>query len=314
MKKCPTCNSVYDDAIRFCLEDGATLERTDQSGGPTMTMPAQPAFRPPPAPTLTMPAAPSMSTGRTLLSIFIAPARAFASFRDISTFSPAVVRFLIGAAIILVAVLAHHAIYLARVGQENISRAALEASPQTARLPAEDKERALRLQQTPTLLAINWVVTFGTLIGLTLASLPLGALIYWLGAMLFKHPIKYMQALLVWTYATLPATVLWATVNMLVLFVRPPSTNVAIAIGAGGVFRPNPGSLFTVESLPLPVHVVALSNFDLFAFYGLALAILGLRRVARLPWIGSFGIVIFVWLLGVIWRVSTAGLISALLR
>jgi foldase protein PrsA len=40
MKQCPTCNRTYDDAaLRFCLEDGATLVRLDSSDPPTMTMP-----------------------------------------------------------------------------------------------------------------------------------------------------------------------------------------------------------------------------------------------------------------------------------
>ncbi|HEY5838407.1 MAG TPA: hypothetical protein VIT19_05170, partial [Pyrinomonadaceae bacterium] len=118
----------------------------------------------------------------------------------------------------------------------------------------------------------------------------------------------------IWTYATLPATVLWLIVNVVTLFVWPPSSDVAIATGAAGVFPSNLGALFTVELLPIPVYVAALSAFDVFKFYGLALAVLGLRKVANIPWLGAFAIVAFVWLLGVMWLVSTAGLASALLK
>src|SRR5205809_553853 len=103
MKTCPTCNRTYADALRFCLQDGATLVRAEQGAGPTMTMPAQPAFQPPPPPTLQMPARPSMSVGGTLTRAFFVPGRVFDSFRELMTLSPAVVRFLIAAAIILIA-------------------------------------------------------------------------------------------------------------------------------------------------------------------------------------------------------------------
>ena len=313
MKKCPACNREYDDEVRFCLDDGETLVRVAESGSPTMTMPAAPDFRPPP-PTLVMPTTPSMSVGGTLLNIFIAPAKAFASFRDVTTFSPAAIRFLVAAPIILVAVVAYNVIYLTRVGPGNIHRAAMEASPRLSSLAPEEKERELKMVENPTFQTITYAMAFGRLIGLTLVSMPLGALIYWLGGLIFKSGLKYMQALLVWTYATLAATILWVIANTLTLLIRPPTNYVAIAMGANGVLPSNLGALFTVETLPPPVYVVALSAFDLFEFYGLSLATLGLRKAARLPWLGSLGIVIFLWLLGVVLRISLAGVASALMR
>ncbi len=315
MKTCPTCNRTYADALRFCLEDGATLVRAEQGAGPTMTMPAQPAFQPPPPPpTLQMQAKPSMSVGATLTRAFFAPGRVFDSFRELMTFSPAVVRFLIAAAIILIAVVAYNVIFLASIGSQQLARASMAVSPQAAKMSPDVKERALQMQQSPTFQAFTLIMRFGLLILFTLASFFLGALIYWLGALLMKSKIKYIQALLVWTYASLPVIVIWLLANTIVLLVWSPSTNMAIVTGANGVVHANLGALFAVTSLPIPVYVVALGAFDLFEFYGLGLAILGLRKVARIPWIGSFGIVIFVWLIGVMWRISTAGLVSAFMK
>ena len=314
MKKCPSCNRVYDDQLRFCLEDGVTLVRTNESAEPTMTMPAQPPFQPPPPPTLQMPVKPSLSVAATVTQVFFAPARVFDSFRELTTFSPAAVRFLIAAAFILIAVVAYNVLYLAGIGSEKLARAAMEASPQFANMPVEQTERALQMQQTPAFLAFTLIMRFGLLILFTLASFFLGALIYWLGALLLKSKIVYMQALLVWTYASLPVIVIWLLANTFVLLVWPPATNVAIATGVNGVIHANLGALFEVTTLPVPVYVVALSAFDLFEFYGLALATRGLRKAARIPWMGSFGIVIFVWLIGVGWRISTAGLVAALMK
>lgn len=315
MKKCPTCNRAYDDAESFCPEDGATLVHTEQSADPTMTMPAQPAFRPPPPPpTLQMPAKPSMSAPRTLTNIFFAPGRVFDSFRELTTFTPAAVRFLIAAAIILVALVAYNVLYLARIGPGTIARAYMEASPRMAALSSQQKELGLKIQENPAMQAFGLAMGFGKLILFTIASFFLGALIYWAGSLLFKAKLKYMQALLVWTYAALPVTVIWLLANLIVLLVWPPTTNMGIITGANGVVHANFGAFFTVTSLPVPVYVVALSAFDLFEFYGLGLAIFGLRKVARIPWVGSIGIVVFVWLIGVGWRISTAGLVAALMQ
>jgi len=52
MKQCPTCHLTYeDDSLRFCTNDGETLVRLDDSGVPTMTMPAG-AVPAEPAPTV----------------------------------------------------------------------------------------------------------------------------------------------------------------------------------------------------------------------------------------------------------------------
>ena len=288
--------------------------RTDQAGAPTMTMPAGAAFPPPPSPTLQMPSQPSLSTGQTLVRIFFSPGRVFDSFRERMTFGPVAVRFLIAAAIVVVALVAYNVIYLARMGSERIARASMESTPQTAKMATEQKERAVQMQQNPAFQAFTLFIRFGLLIVLLLVSLPLGALIYWLGGMLFKGTIKYWQALLVWTYAALPPTVLWLLVNTAVLMIRPPTTNMGIVTGATGVIHANPGALFDVAMLPIPVHIAALSELDLFAFYGLTLAMVGLRRVSRIPWIGSFAVVILVWLIGVGWRVGMAGVFAALMK
>ena len=315
MKTCPTCNRNYADALRFCLEDGATLVRAEQSAGPTMTMPAQAAFQvPPPPPTLQMTSPPSMSVIKTLGSAFFAPGRMFESFRDLKIFSPAAVRFLIPAVIIVIAVVGYNVLYFARVGSEKMARASMEASPQFARMTSEQKELALKMQENPTLKAVTFAMGFVRLLLPLLASFFLGALIYWLGSLIFKSQIKYMQALLVWTYAGFAPTVLWMLANTITLFIRPPATNIAIATGAAGVVHANAGALFDVTEFPIPVYVAALSEFDLFAFYGLALAMFGLRKVARIPWLGSIGTVIFVWMLGVVWRIGNAGLLSAVMK
>jgi hypothetical protein len=315
MKKCPACNRPYDDTLRFCLDDGATLVRTDESATPTMTVPFQSSFQPPPPPpTVQMPHPPSLSTWRSLTNIFFAPARVFDSFRDVTTPGQAISRFLPAAAIIVVAMLSYNVIYLARIGPENIARASIATTPLMTNVSVATQERAIQQQRQSGFQAITLAVRFGVLIVMYLASFTLGGLIYWGGGLLFKGSIKYLQALLVWTYAALPPVVIWVLVNTLVLLISPPTTNMAIATGANGLIHANLGAFFDVTMLPIPVYVVALSTIDLFEFFGLALAMTGLRKTARIHWIGSFVVVIFVWLMGVIWRFGSAGVIGALMK
>jgi hypothetical protein len=198
-----------------------------------------------------------MSTGQSVLNIFIAPARTFASFRDVATFSSAVVRFLPAAAIVIIATVTYGVLYQARIGSETIARASMEATPRMANLPPEQKERAIQTSQAPAFRAITIAMGFGFTIVLLFASMPLGALIYWLGAMLFKGQLKYMQSLLVWTYATLPVTVLWFLANTVTLFVWRPAGPVSIVTGVNGVFKPNLGALSNIEALPIPTYVAA---------------------------------------------------------
>jgi hypothetical protein len=314
MKTCPACHRSYDDEIRFCLEDGTTLERIGAPASPTWTMPAPPGFQAPPPPTLVMPVEPSMSTGGALLNIFIAPARAFASFRDVTTFSPAAVRFLVALPILLITLVVYNAMYLVRVSPERVGRVALEASPHSADLSPEAKERAVQMMQNPTYRLVASGMTFVRIIIVLFVSLPLGALIYWVGAIIFQARLKYMQALLVWTYAAIPAAVLWMFLSVLTLLVWPPTSVSRLALGASGVFPGNLGWLFTVTTIPAPVYVVAASTLDVFDFYGLTLGVIGLRKAGRMSWLGALVIVGVVWLIGVGWRIGTAGAISALTR
>lgn len=197
MKKCPACNREYDHQVSVCLDDGTTLVAPSESAAPTFTPPAGSGFQVPPPPALVVPTAPTMSVGRTLLNIFIAPARAFSSFRDTTAFGPATARFLIAAGIIIAAVVIFNVVYMARFGQATIMRAALEATPRMRDAGPELKEQTLRMTENPAFRVVTLLTTFGGLVFFTLIAMPVGALIYWLGALAFKAPMNYLQALLV---------------------------------------------------------------------------------------------------------------------
>jgi len=56
------------------------------------------------------------------------------------------------------------------------------------------------------------------------------------------------------------------------------------------------------------VLVALLSQFDLLSFYGLFLAALGLRKVAKLSSGAAWGVVISLWLIKVLLRIGSAAI------
>jgi hypothetical protein len=237
----------------------------------------------------------AMSTPETLTGIFFEPGRTFESFR-------ARPRFLAAALLSVIIFMAFYLLYMTRVGYENIINAAIEMQAQKQDMSEEQKATAREIQLKPFVKAIRYG---SPPIGLII-FFAVGAAIYLLGVMAMGKQISYPQALAVWVYSNFPPLVLIMLANIIILFVRPPdpSDYSGVARGLNGLVHANPGAFMASDASP--VLVTALSVLDLFAFYGLFLAALGLRKVARLSAGAAWGIVLTIWLLGVVARVAVA--------
>ncbi len=237
----------------------------------------------------------AMSTPQTLTSIFFEPGRTFESLRV----RP---RFLVVGLLSILIFMAFYLLYMSRVGYENIINAAIEMQAQKTEMSEDQKAAARDIQLKPFVKAIRYgspPIGFAVIFAA-------GAAIYLLGVMMMGKQISYKQALAVWAYSSFPPLVLAMLANILILFVHPPDPTDAagVARGLGGLVHANPGAFMSAEASP--VAVTALSAFDLFAIYGLFLAALGLRKVARLSAGAAWGVVLTIWLLGVISRVAIA--------
>ncbi|MCA1613657.1 MAG: YIP1 family protein [Acidobacteria bacterium] len=245
---------------------------------------------PPPQP---QPAAagegPVMSTPETLSGIFFEPGRTFESLRV----RP---RFLVAALLSVVAFMAFYWLYMARVGYENIINAEIEVAAQKNEMSEGDKARGRNVQMMTFVKALRY--------GAPLISLAIffaaGAALYLLGGLAMGKKISYKQALSVWTYSGLPPLLLMMLANLLLLFIKPPTGDGEIARGLNGLVRANLGVLTDPETAPL--LTTALASFDIFSFYGLFLAALGLRKVARMSTGMAWTVVLVPWLLGVLLR------------
>lgn len=242
-------------------------------------------------------AGPSMSTPETLTGIFFEPADTFDALRR----RP---RFLVAALISVALFVGFYFLFLQRLGAENVVRAQVEVQ-------APDADPAQREQQVQMFL--NPVVR-----AITVASFPLvfavmfagGAGLYLLGVMLVGKSISYKQALSVWVYSTFPPFVLAVLGSVVVLFVSPPDDRAAIAQAANrlNLLHANPGVL--VDATARPALATALGALDLLAIYGLFLAALGLRRVARLSSGSAWGVVLALYLLAVLVRTGLAAALN----
>lgn len=333
MKRCPQCNSTYsDESLVFCLTDGATLVAADETRGamadmvrsapepaPTEVLPASamPSMEetpqgqgagssgappagaaqgfvlppPPPFPHAEKPTGPVLSTGETLTGIFFDPGRVFESFRVKS-------RFLAAALICVAAFLAFNVSYIQKVGYENLVTAEMEINPRAAEMSPEQKERAISIQTNPIVKAIR----YGAPLLNFVFFFAIGAVFYMLGAMLMAKPMTYPQALSVWTYSSYPPLLLAMLLNIVLVFINPPTDDANIVRGQAGLVHANLSIL--VDPAAHPVLGTALAGLDVFAFYGLFLAALGMRKVARLSSGSAWAIVIAFWLIGLILRIA----------
>lgn len=242
-------------------------------------------------------AEPAMSTSETLSGIFFEPGRTFESLRE----RP---KFLVASIIMALALVVFTVTFFQRVGLERVMTEAIENSPQAEQMTPEQKEQAIRMQTGPVFRAVYYVSPV-IVIAILVA---LGAAIYMLGTMLLAKKITYKQALAVWAYSSMPPIVLSMFLNIILLFLKSPDDYDIVHASKRGLVQANLG-LFTNPQAS-PVLATLLGSIDLFAFYGLFLAAIGLRKMVKMPSSTAWAIVLIIWAIGVIFRASFAGILG----
>ncbi|HEV2883245.1 MAG TPA: YIP1 family protein [Pyrinomonadaceae bacterium] len=242
-----------------------------------------PQLNPQPEP----PGGPVMSTPQTLTSIYFEPTSTFQALK----LRP---RFLIAGLITVIVFMAYYATFEWRVGSEAIIRAQVESRQPDA--SPEQIEQAMAMQNNPIIKAVTYAA-FPLVFAIMFAA---GAGLYLLGATLMGKTLTFKQALSLWVYSTYPPTVIFALINILLLFLKSKDDIDPTAVNSG-IARANP-SLF-VDTKTQPVLATVLGSFDLISFYGLFLAAIGLKVMAKLSSGSAWAIVLAIWLVGVILRI-----------
>lgn len=252
-------------------------------------------FQPPPPPRLPedeQPTGPVMSTAETLTNIFFEPGSVFQSLR-------ARPRFLVAGLIVIAVSMAFTITFFQRAGYEETMREAIENSPRSSQMSPEQKEKAFELYQRPYIKAFTYATPLIALV----VAFAVGAALYMLGVMAMGQRISYRQALSVWVYSSYPPGVLVGLLSILLLFLKSPD-DIDPSQLRGGIVHADLSVL--VNAKASPVMAAALGSIDLFGFYGLFLAALGLRYVARLSSGSAWGIVLTIWFIKVALRVIWA--------
>lgn len=238
--------------------------------------------------------APQMSTPETLTAIFFEPGATFEALR-------ARPRFLVAALILVALALGVTVLVLQKVNYEEVVRRAIESNPRTEQMTPEQKEQTIAMQTGP----FGKAIAYGAPVIGTAVVLAAGAALYLLGASLMGGRLSYKQALSVWAYSSFPPAVLGSLLAVVLLFLKSADDLDFSRPGAGLVVT-NLGALLGADSSP--VLRAALSWFDLFTFYGMFLAALGLRKVGKLSSGSAWAIVIALWLFGMLLGVGRAAI------
>ncbi len=244
-------------------------------------------WQPPPPPSATPPAdtGPDMSTPATLTGIVFEPSRTFDALRK----HP---RFLVAGLILVLLTIGVTALVYQRIDMGQYIRDKMEQNPRNAQQTEEQKEMGVKFGK------IIGAVGIPASVPITLAA---GAALYLLGVMAFGGSISYKQSLSVWAYSSLPPAVLGTIIAILVLFLKS-----ADQIDPEHLLVTNPGAFMATGSSP--VLVAVLSQFDILRFYGLFLAAIGLRRVAKISSGSAWAIVLGLFLIRAIIGISTAAI------
>ncbi len=245
-------------------------------------------WQPPPAPPLAeTPDAggPVMSTPATLTGIFFEPGRVFESFRS----RP---KFLVAGLILLLLTIGATALVYQRIDMGQYIRDKMEKNPRNANQTEEQKEMGVKIGK------IAGAVGIPLSVPVTIAA---GAALYLLGVMAFGGSIGYKKALAVWTYSSFPPAILGTIVAVLVLFLKA-----ADQVDPEHLLVTNPGAFMGSETSPVVVAI--LSQFDLLRFYGLFLAAIGLRKVAKISSGSAWAIVLGFFLIRAILGISSAAI------
>src|ERR1700687_289283 len=255
-----------------------------------MSDPNQVFQAPPPPPFAPTPPPPEveMSTPQTLTGIFFEPGRVFEALRS----RP---RFLTAGIIVLLLTIGVTVALFQRVDMGEFIRQEMDRSPRNAQMGPEQKEMAVKIGKIIGAVIVPVIVV---------VEIAAGGAIYLLAVMAFGGTITYKKALAVWVYSSLPPAVLGTIVALLVLFLKTPDT-----IDPQHLLVTNPGAFMNPEASP--ALTTLLSQFDILRFYGMFLAAIGLRKVAKISSGSAWTIVIGLWLIFVILSVAKVAIFGS---
>lgn len=231
---------------------------------------------------------PEMSTPETLGNIFFDPSTTFDALRR----RP---RFLVAGLLIMLISVVVTTVLFNRIDFDSFMRSQIDKSPRAEQMTEQQKQTSITVGKTLARVSpVFAIFVFAA-----------GAGLYMLGAMLLGGKMSYKQSLAVWVYSSLPPAVLTGALAVVMMFVKS-ADDIDLNKPGGGLLQTNLAVLLGPDSSPVMRSL--LGSFDIFAFYGMFLAAIGLRRVARLSSGSAWALVIGLWVIVVLCKVIWAAL------
>jgi hypothetical protein len=234
-----------------------------------------------------------MSTPETLSGIFFEPGRTFEALRQ----RP---RFLVAGMILLALSLTVTILVMQKVNFSEFITRQITSGPRSEQMTDEQKQKAVAFWTGPIGKAVVYVIP----VVFTIIAFTAGAAIYLLAVMLMGGKLSYKQALSVWIYSSFPPAILQTILAVVILFMKS-ADEIDLNKSGGGLVVTSLGALLNPSS---PALRAALGWFDLFTFYGMYLAALGLRKVGKISSGAAWTIIIALWIIGMLFSTGRAAL------
>jgi hypothetical protein len=236
-----------------------------------------------------------MSEIGTIANMYLEPGR---TFRDLRI-KP---RFILATVLAIVCGLGFWFAIDQKIGMGEIFVDQLKKSPQYEQMSPQQRDGTATFYRGP---AFKGIVYGGAVFG-TIFYVLIGGLIYWLLANAFGGTSRYLHGVSVWAYSVVTPGILAVLANVLVLMLKSKDDLDTAAVQSGGFVRANPTAFIDVTHSP--VLNALLSPIDLFQIWGVILAVIGIRTVAKISNGSAWTIVLGLKLVGIIIGVTMAAI------
>lgn len=241
---------------------------------------------------------PQMSEVSTLANIYLEPGNTFRAMR-------ARPKFLLALIITIVISAGFWFAIDQKVGIGNVFVDLLKKNPQYETMSAPQRDGAIAFYKS----ALFKGVLFGGIVIVTIFFAFIGGLIYWLLANAMGGSARYMQGVSVWVYSSYGPALIAVIANLIVLMLKPADNIDSSFIQSGGIIRANPTALIDTSHNMLLNAILA--PIDLFAIFGLILAVIGLQKMMKISkasaWAIGLGLKLAGYVSGIIWVAIFAG-------
>ncbi len=250
---------------------------------------------PPPEPPVDEETGPVMSEAASLVNIYLEPGNTFRSMR----IKP---KFIMALAVTIVLGLAFWFAIDQKIGIGEVFVDGMKKSPQYETMDANARKAAEGFYRGN----IFRVAFYSIIVVATVVLTLLGGLIYWLGINAMGGTAKFLHGVSVWTYWVYAPSVIFLVANVIVLMLKAKDDIDSSFMQTGGLIKANP-TLF-VDVTNSPVLRALLTNIDLFQIFGMILAAIGLRYVAKVSSTAAWTVVLGLKLISVILGVASAAI------